>query len=295
MIVLHNPAPALGQPDQSVVPDSSHTPSSDTAPSVEAPIEGPHSTQPAKPSPPQPASDETLRPQASPSTDHDTENVSPDDNEATPEDQDKSDEDDTLAPIHSSRSSIGAIALPAPSTPSGDMPSNNQDSPGLPDEGASRPENDSDQDDGGGLFSIPLPLPLPVPQPTTLPLPIPLPSPSPNPAPQPALQALPVPPLVAAPIPAYVPQPKPGGLHYVQVHATPHEYSICEIWFSLKEAYPDLFAYAEQSVSRLDREDGSVWFRLRVGAFETSEDAAAFCARLKDQGHECFVVPTADP
>ncbi|MEO9971103.1 MAG: SPOR domain-containing protein [Hyphomonadaceae bacterium] len=229
------------------------------------------------------------------------------DDDIAPEEHDKSDEDEgeddtgagvvLLASKVTPQSDIpqspyGAIAPPSPI---GDMPSDDQDGPVLPGEGPSQPDNDSDQDDGGGLFTIPLPLPIPVPQPTTIPLPIPLPSPSARPAPQPESDAVSPPPLVAAPIPAYVPKPTPRGSHYVQVHATPHEYSICEIWFSLKEAYPDLFAYAEQSVSRLDREDGSVWFRLRVGAFETSEAAATFCARLKDEGHECFVVPTASP
>ena len=155
--------------------------------------------------------------------------------------------------------------------------------------------NDPDDGDGGGGIIIPIPLPVPTPAPLPIPLPLPVPIPAPGSMPTPpsptppAPPALPIPP--ASPPTDPVPRPEPGGDYYVQIHATPHEHSICEIWFSLKESFPDLFAYAEQSVSRLDTDDGAVWFRLRVGAFETPEAANQFCTRLKRDGHDCFTVP----
>lgn len=88
------------------------------------------------------------------------------------------------------------------------------------------------------------------------------------------------------------PQPviTPGGAYLVQIMATPHEDSICAIWLELKTASPDLFAYAEKSVSRLDQPDGSVLFRLRAGAFADRAQADLFCDRLKAKGHQCYSV-----
>jgi len=160
----------------------------------------------------------------------------------------------------------------------------NDDSAGYDaDDPSAPPDEDRDTGDAGGVLPIPLPIPRPLPVPLPIPLPLPIPTGAPDPAPPP----LPAP----VPPPAPVPHPAPGGDYYVQVHATPHEHSICEIWFTLKETFPDLFAHAEQSVSRLDQHDGSILFRLRVGAFDTAEDASAFCARLKRDGHDCFVAP----
>ena len=211
------------------------------------------------------------------------------------------------------------IASPGPapiplSPPTGDNmdadtpSSSNRDDVPTNDDGNDVSNDEPDDDDGGngGFIPIPLPLPLPLPIPSPSPVPIPLPLPVPSSRPSPSPQASPVPvptsapslppQLVPLPVPEPkpdsepAPQPKPGGDYYVQVHATPHEHSICEIWQSLKDTFPHLFAHAEQSVTRHDTDDGSIWFRLRVGSFHSADEAAAFCARLKSDGHDCFVV-----
>lgn len=211
----------------------------------------------------------------------------------------------------------------APAPPDMPLPSDNEPAPPPNNDEDEDKDRKDDEDPSGGNtplpipLPIPVPLPLPTPAPTPVPIPLPLPlpiptpptpnpTPRPQPQPQPQPDPVPPPPIPGGPLPVPAPQPspvpapqpdpdpvprpQPGGDYYVQVHATPHEHSICEIWLHLKQTFPELFTYAEQSVSRLDTDDGSVWFRLRVGAFNNAQDANAFCARLKRDGHDCFTV-----
>ena len=81
----------------------------------------------------------------------------------------------------------------------------------------------------------------------------------------------------------------PYGAYFIQLLATPHEDSICAIWEQLRAELPDLFEHAERSISRVETGDNQTLFRLRVGAFREHSEAATFCQRLKDEGHNCFV------
>jgi len=136
-----------------------------------------------------------------------------------------------------------------------------------------------------------LPIPVPLPLPTRVPLP-PLPIPTPQPPPI-ILTAPPLPPTVPIPVPVTtpepVPRPHPNGAFFVQILATPHEDSICAIWDQLKADLPDLFEYAERSITRIETTDKQVLFRLRVGAFLERSEAVRFCTLLEKEGHDCFV------
>ena len=89
--------------------------------------------------------------------------------------------------------------------------------------------------------------------------------------------------------PRPLPRADADGDYVVQILATPHEDSICMIWDTLREELPDLFEYANRSITRVETGDNQVLFRLRVGTFDTRLEAAAFCTHLQSKGQTCFV------
>ena len=60
-------------------------------------------------------------------------------------------------------------------------------------------------------------------------------------------------------------------------------------WKRLSKKYKEIIADQPHSVSKTVVSNGT-FYRLRVGAFEKREDAAALCDQLKTQKQECFVV-----
>lgn len=147
------------------------------------------------------------------------------------------------------------------------------------------------------------------PQPVPLPVPVPLPLPGPGPHPDqpppigqtPPDQTGTFYPAVVAPTKSIIvkpatplPRAEVTGDYVVQILATPHEDSICAIWDALRAELPDMFEYANRSIIRVETGDNQVLFRLRVGAFNSREEAAAFCAELQSKGHSCFVPKTKD-
>ena len=191
----------------------------------------------------------------------------------------------------------------------------------TPDEETGDEEAESDDDDeeeeerppGRGRRPFPIPIPFPVPNPRPVPIPTPLPIPAPvpqplplprptdGPPPVPVPTPIPIPVPLPAPLPIPHPSPKPPppappipemdpqGTYFVQLLATPHEDSICAIWDQLRAELPELFAYAERSITRVETGDNQVLFRLRVGAFLERAEAETFCQLLQGKGHNCFV------
>ncbi len=89
-----------------------------------------------------------------------------------------------------------------------------------------------------------------------------------------------------------LPRADAGGEYVVQILATPHEDSICAIWDALRAELPDMFEYANRSITRVETGDNQVLFRLRVGTFNSRQEASEFCDLLQTKGHSCFVPPT---
>ena len=80
----------------------------------------------------------------------------------------------------------------------------------------------------------------------------------------------------------------------MQLLAVEDEVVLCDYWADLKAAHPDLFGRAERTISRKDLGNGRIVFRLRAGAFETRDDAAAYCTALGQLGQDCFPVHRTD-
>jgi len=59
----------------------------------------------------------------------------------------------------------------------------------------------------------------------------------------------------------------------------------------LRAAYPSLMSGLVRDVQRADLGARGIYYRLRVGWFETSDAAKSLCDRLKAQGQDCIVRP----
>ncbi|MEO1475607.1 MAG: SPOR domain-containing protein [Pseudomonadota bacterium] len=109
----------------------------------------------------------------------------------------------------------------------------------------------------------------------------------------PPVNGLPQGTLIATPPPPAsppIPTPTSNGRFFVQVAATPFEDSLCELWATLRAELPHLMAGTERSIRQVKTPDGSLMFRLRIGAFAERPEAGDFCDLLKSEGHSCFVV-----
>ena len=114
-------------------------------------------------------------------------------------------------------------------------------------------------------------------------------APTPEPAPTPAAQVAPT---AKAPATAMTVQPaaKPSvtnGIVKVQLAALPTEEGARAEWQRLLHRMPQLLGGREPAVSRLDRADGKVFWRLRTGGFTDIADATAFCSKVRAQGFGC--------
>ena len=169
----------------------------------------------------------------------------------------------------------------------------------------------------GLLVPVPLPVPLPLPLPALPGLPglpdlpalptvpgsddtmiIPLVMPhsgpehtepehpsGPTSAPEPPASPMPPP----APVPPEI-NVSPEGEYWVQLGAFNSHQTGCMIWDDMVRASPALFGTALKSVVPAPAANGQTLYRLRAGAFETAEDADAFCTALKHTGRNCFTV-----
>jgi cell division septation protein DedD len=62
-----------------------------------------------------------------------------------------------------------------------------------------------------------------------------------------------------------------------------------EEFTKLQAAHPDLLSQLRSDIERADLGERGIYFRLRVGPFETKDGAASLCTRLKGRGQDCIV------
>ena len=98
---------------------------------------------------------------------------------------------------------------------------------------------------------------------------------------------------VAASLPAFDSRFAGSGDYLVQLLAVRSETGARSEWNTLRAAEPDLFAGANLHIQRADLGAKGVFYRLRLGSFETREDATGFCAEVKSAGKDCIVVTKA--
>ncbi len=84
-------------------------------------------------------------------------------------------------------------------------------------------------------------------------------------------------------------QPRADGRFVIQIAAFRDQVQAAAGFARLRTAHPDLVAGLTPDVERADLGERGVYYRLRVGAFETKDAAAALCTRLKGRGQDCLV------
>ncbi|MDJ0922505.1 MAG: SPOR domain-containing protein [Henriciella sp.] len=103
-------------------------------------------------------------------------------------------------------------------------------------------------------------------------------------------------PQLAEPIPAPVPQAwqfVETGAFQVQLMAVRSEANAQSEWARIKAGNPELFGAAKLDLQRADLGAKGVFYRLRVGGFETRDSAKGFCADVKAAGRDCIVTSKA--
>lgn len=83
------------------------------------------------------------------------------------------------------------------------------------------------------------------------------------------------------------------GNYLVQLLAVRSEDNARAEWNKFKARDPNLYSGAHLHIQRADLGAKGVFYRLRVGAFETRAAAAGFCADVKAAGKDCIVVAKA--
>lgn len=96
-------------------------------------------------------------------------------------------------------------------------------------------------------------------------------------------------PPVAVPETPPAAQPNTNGRFVIQIAAFRDQVQAAAGFARLRNAYPDLVSGLTPDVERADLGDRGVYYRLRIGAFETKDAAATLCTRLKGRGQDCIV------
>lgn len=79
------------------------------------------------------------------------------------------------------------------------------------------------------------------------------------------------------------------GKYLVQVAALRDLGSAELAWSQISEAYPEMFDGARLDIERADLGASGIFYRVRVSAFTSREDADAFCDELESYGESCMV------
>lgn len=79
------------------------------------------------------------------------------------------------------------------------------------------------------------------------------------------------------------------GAFLVQIAALRSQEAADTAWGQAIAENPSIFRGAEKRIQRADLGAKGVFYRLRVGAFETRTTASAFCDELKKRGKTCIV------
>jgi cell division protein FtsN len=80
-----------------------------------------------------------------------------------------------------------------------------------------------------------------------------------------------------------------AGAFVVQVGAFKSDVEAAEKWQALKKKNGDLLGALKPDIKRVDLDSKGVWYRLRVGPFETRANAVALCEVLRTRGGNCIV------
>ncbi len=84
-----------------------------------------------------------------------------------------------------------------------------------------------------------------------------------------------------------------AGEFQVQLLASRSESGARDAWAAIKKNEPDLFKGADLHIQMADLGARGIFYRLRLGAFETRDAAKAFCVDVKKTGKDCIVVAKA--
>lgn len=84
-----------------------------------------------------------------------------------------------------------------------------------------------------------------------------------------------------------------NGAFQVQLMAVRSEANAQSEWTRIKAANPELFGAAKLDLQRADLGAKGVFYRLRVGGFETRDAAKGFCTDVKAAGRDCIVTAKA--
>lgn len=79
-----------------------------------------------------------------------------------------------------------------------------------------------------------------------------------------------------------------SGTHVVQVGAFRSNEEAVAQWNRMAGRFGDYLDGKVRDVERADLGDRGVYHRLRIGPFESSEAASAYCAGLKERGQDCL-------
>ncbi|NWH08841.1 MAG: SPOR domain-containing protein [Alphaproteobacteria bacterium] len=93
----------------------------------------------------------------------------------------------------------------------------------------------------------------------------------------------------AAPVTVLSPAQAPTGAFVVQVGAFESDALAADAFERIKGKNVETLRGLSPSIQRVDLANKGIWYRLRVGAFATKDEAAAVCKKLKANGQDCLV------
>ena len=102
----------------------------------------------------------------------------------------------------------------------------------------------------------------------------------------------PPPPAAAAPAQAAAPATSGSavsGVAVLQVGAFPSEVEAMRAWADFQAAHGGLVGDLSEDIQMADLGERGVWYRVRIGPFETRDSASSFCEQLQRNGASCFV------
>lgn len=112
--------------------------------------------------------------------------------------------------------------------------------------------------------------------------------------PKPAVATSPTPASTTVPQDSLPPAPAPidsalSGTHVVQVGAFRSDQEALSQWSRLQARMGDYLAGKSQDIERADLAERGVYHRLRIGPFNSSDEAKDYCAGLKERGQDCLI------
>ena len=80
-----------------------------------------------------------------------------------------------------------------------------------------------------------------------------------------------------------------SGDYVVQLASLPSQEAADAAWRNTSAKYPDLLSGAVRDIEEADLGERGVFYRLRVGYFESRTEANRLCDTLKSRGQDCLV------